>query len=99
MNSHIHLDLYGNSFLSSTLYFLFFNRLYAPTCRILPLKRVAEEKARAIRAAAASSFKCMLQEKADITTSSRWSKVGASVEVLLPVGRCGLFCFSSGMSK
>ncbi|XP_058183452.1 pre-mRNA-processing protein 40C isoform X1 [Rhododendron vialii] len=47
--------------------------------RIFPLKRVAEEKARAIRAAAASSFKCMLQEKADITTSSRWSKVKDSL--------------------
>lgn len=69
------------------------------TCRILPLKRAAEEKARVIRAAAASSFKCMLQEKGDIMSSSRWSKVGASVEVLLPVGRYGLFCFSSGISN
>lgn len=47
--------------------------------RILPLKRAAEEKARVIRAAAASSFKCMLQEKGDITASSRWSKVKDSL--------------------
>ncbi|XP_057478904.1 pre-mRNA-processing protein 40C isoform X1 [Actinidia eriantha] len=47
--------------------------------RILPLKRVADEKARAIRAAAASSFKSLLREKADITTSSRWSKVKDSL--------------------
>ncbi|KAL7001545.1 hypothetical protein U1Q18_002698 [Sarracenia purpurea var. burkii] len=43
--------------------------------RILPLKRAAEENARAIRAASASSFKSMLHEKSDITASSRWSKV------------------------
>ncbi|KAF5939540.1 hypothetical protein HYC85_023799 [Camellia sinensis] len=47
--------------------------------RILPLKRATEEKARAIRAAASSSFKSMLREKADITTSSRWSKVKDSL--------------------
>lgn len=43
--------------------------------RVLPLKRAAEEKVQAIRAAAASSFKSMLREKGDITLSSRWSKV------------------------
>lgn len=46
------------------------------SCRVLPLKRAAEEKAQAIRAAAASSFKSMLREKGDITISSRWSRVG-----------------------
>ncbi|CAI9097006.1 OLC1v1033288C1 [Oldenlandia corymbosa var. corymbosa] len=43
--------------------------------RILPLKRAAEERARAVRAAAISSFKSMLQEKGDITSTSHWSKV------------------------
>lgn len=43
--------------------------------RILPAKKAAEEKAQATRAAAASSFKAMLQEKGDITPNSRWSKV------------------------
>ena len=45
-------------------------------CRVLPLKRAAEEKAQAIRAATASSFKSMLRERGDITVNSRWSKVG-----------------------
>lgn len=44
--------------------------------RILPLKKAAEEKAQAIRAATVSSFKSMLREKEDITVSSRWSRVG-----------------------
>lgn len=44
-------------------------------CRILPLKKAAVEKVQAARAAAASSFKAMLQEKGDITPNSRWSKV------------------------
>ena len=43
--------------------------------RVLPLKRAAEEKAQAVRAAAASSFKSMLREKGDITVNSRWSRV------------------------
>ncbi|GAV80419.1 WW domain-containing protein/FF domain-containing protein, partial [Cephalotus follicularis] len=43
--------------------------------RVLPLKRAAEEKAQAIRVAAASDFKSMLREKGDITAISRWSKV------------------------
>ncbi|CAK9143923.1 unnamed protein product [Ilex paraguariensis] len=46
---------------------------------ILPLKRAAEEKALALRAATASSFRSMLQEKGDICTSSRWSKVKDSL--------------------
>ncbi|XAR53216.1 hypothetical protein NMG60_11021678 [Bertholletia excelsa] len=47
--------------------------------RIIPLRKAAEEKAQAIRAAAASAFKSMLREKTDITTSSRWSKVKDSL--------------------
>lgn len=46
------------------------------SCRVLPIKRAAEEKAQAIRDAAASGFKSMLQEKGDITVISRWSRVG-----------------------
>ncbi|KAL5553004.1 hypothetical protein UlMin_040405 [Ulmus minor] len=47
--------------------------------RVLPLKRASEEKARAIRAAASSSFKSMLREKGDITVHSRWSRVKDSL--------------------
>lgn len=47
--------------------------------RVLPLRKAAEEKAKAIRAAAASSFKSMLQEKGDISISSRWSRVKDSL--------------------
>ncbi|KAF3431769.1 hypothetical protein FNV43_RR26505 [Rhamnella rubrinervis] len=47
--------------------------------RVFPLKRAAEEKAKAIRAAAASSFKSMLREKGDITINSRWSRVKDSL--------------------
>ncbi|TYG83552.1 hypothetical protein ES288_D01G177200v1 [Gossypium darwinii] len=47
--------------------------------RVLLLKRAAEEKARAIRAAAASSFKSMLKEKGDINVNSRWSRVKDSL--------------------
>jgi len=43
--------------------------------RVLPLKRAAEEKAQALRAAAATSFKSLLRDKGDITINSRWSKV------------------------
>lgn len=43
--------------------------------RIVQLKRAAEEKVRAVRAAAASGFKSLLREKGDITASSRWSRV------------------------
>lgn len=53
---------------------------FYPVCRVLPLKRAAEEKAQAIRAAAASSFKSMLCDKGDITTSTRWSRVGAIIQ-------------------
>ncbi|KAK8370309.1 hypothetical protein V6Z12_A01G170000 [Gossypium hirsutum] len=47
--------------------------------RVLLLKRAAEEKARVIRAAAASSFKSMLKEKGDINVNSRWSRVKDSL--------------------
>ncbi|XP_010250268.1 PREDICTED: pre-mRNA-processing protein 40C [Nelumbo nucifera] len=47
--------------------------------RVLPLKKAAEEKAQAIRAAAASGFKSLLREKGDINTSSRWSRVKDSL--------------------
>ncbi|XP_057962775.1 pre-mRNA-processing protein 40C isoform X2 [Malania oleifera] len=47
--------------------------------RVLPLKKAAEEKAKAIRAAAASSFKSMLKEKGDITINTRWSRVKDSL--------------------
>ncbi|KAK4482536.1 hypothetical protein RD792_009695, partial [Penstemon davidsonii] len=43
--------------------------------RVFPLKRAAQEKAQAERAASVSSFKSMLQDKGDITSASRWSKV------------------------
>ncbi|KAM1540942.1 hypothetical protein PS1_010930 [Malus domestica] len=46
---------------------------------VLPLKRAAEEKAQAERAAAAAGFKSMLKEKGDITVSSRWSRVKDSL--------------------
>lgn len=42
---------------------------------MLPLKKAADEKARAIRAAASASFKSMLKEQGDITSNSRWSRV------------------------
>ncbi|XVF85511.1 hypothetical protein PTKIN_Ptkin17bG0123300 [Pterospermum kingtungense] len=47
--------------------------------RVLPLKKAAEEKAQAIRVAAASSFKSMLKEKGDINVNSRWSRVKDSL--------------------
>lgn len=43
--------------------------------RVLSLRRAAEEKAQAERAAAASNFKAMLRENGGITSSSRWSRV------------------------
>ncbi|KAG8369709.1 hypothetical protein BUALT_Bualt14G0042100 [Buddleja alternifolia] len=43
--------------------------------RVLPLKRAAQERAQAERAVAISSFMSMLQDKGDITASSRWSKI------------------------
>ncbi|KAL0368565.1 UNVERIFIED_CONTAM: Pre-processing protein 40C [Sesamum calycinum] len=48
--------------------------------RVLPLKRTAQEKAQAERAAAVSNFKSMLQDKGNITSSSRWSKVKESLK-------------------
>lgn len=45
--------------------------------RVLPLKKAAEEKIQEQRAAAVSSFKSLLRDSGDITTSSRWSRVGA----------------------
>lgn len=53
------------------------------TCRVLPLKKAAQEKAQAERATAVSSFMSMLRDKGDITTSSRWSKVGAYVKYIM----------------
>ncbi|KAF5450039.1 hypothetical protein F2P56_030420 [Juglans regia] len=47
--------------------------------RVFPLKKAAEEKVQALRAAAATSFKSMLREKRDITANSRWSKVKDSL--------------------
>lgn len=47
--------------------------------RLLPLKKAAEEKAQAIRTAAASSFKSMLKDKGDININTRWSKVKDSL--------------------
>ncbi|XP_073143093.1 pre-mRNA-processing protein 40C isoform X2 [Henckelia pumila] len=48
--------------------------------RVLPLKRAAYERAQAERTAATSSFKSMLQDNRDITSSSRWSKVKDSLK-------------------
>ncbi|KAL2506465.1 Pre-mRNA-processing protein 40C [Abeliophyllum distichum] len=48
--------------------------------RVLPLKRTAEEKAQAEHAAVISNFKSMLQDRGDITSSSRWSKVKDSLK-------------------
>lgn len=56
--------------------------------RVLPLKRAAEEKAQAIRQAAASSFKSMLHDRGDITKSSRWSRVGAIVKFIDCMCKC-----------
>ncbi|KAL9229920.1 hypothetical protein vseg_005334 [Gypsophila vaccaria] len=43
--------------------------------RFFALKKAAEEKAQAERAAITTNFKSMLRERGDITSSSRWSKV------------------------
>ncbi|CAJ1933801.1 unnamed protein product [Sphenostylis stenocarpa] len=43
--------------------------------RVLPLKKAAEEKSQAMRAAAATCFKSMLKEQGDISFNSRWSRV------------------------
>ncbi|KAL9260342.1 Pre-mRNA-processing protein 40C-like protein [Drosera capensis] len=47
--------------------------------RVLPIKKAAEEKAQAERMAAVSNFKSMLQERQDITASTRWSGVKESL--------------------
>lgn len=47
--------------------------------RVLPLKKAADEKIQAIRAAAVSSFKSMLRDRGDINTTSRWSRVKDSL--------------------
>ncbi|KAK7264143.1 hypothetical protein RJT34_31747 [Clitoria ternatea] len=47
--------------------------------RVLPLKKAAEEKVQAIRAASAASFKLMLKELGDISFNSRWSRVKESL--------------------
>ncbi|KAG6557468.1 hypothetical protein Mapa_000741 [Marchantia paleacea] len=43
--------------------------------RVLPLRRAEDERVKAEHAAAVGAFKAMLLERADINTSSRWSKI------------------------
>ncbi|WCJ41921.1 pre-mRNA-processing protein 40C [Euphorbia peplus] len=47
--------------------------------RVLTIRKAAQEKAQAERAALAASFKSMLQERGDVTVNSRWSKVKESL--------------------
>nr|XP_007131664.1 hypothetical protein PHAVU_011G031500g [Phaseolus vulgaris]ESW03658.1 hypothetical protein PHAVU_011G031500g [Phaseolus vulgaris] len=47
--------------------------------RVFPLKKAAEEKTQAMRAAAAASFKSMLKDRGDISFNSRWSRVKESL--------------------
>ncbi|KAF9619727.1 hypothetical protein IFM89_009069 [Coptis chinensis] len=47
--------------------------------RVLPLKKAAEEKIKAVREAAASSFKSMLLDKREIDSHSPWSRVKDSL--------------------
>ncbi|KAK4373432.1 hypothetical protein RND71_008816 [Anisodus tanguticus] len=47
--------------------------------RVLQLRKAAQEKAHAIRAAAISQFKSMLREQGEITLNTRWSKVKDSL--------------------
>ncbi|XP_065849014.1 pre-mRNA-processing protein 40C isoform X2 [Euphorbia lathyris] len=47
--------------------------------RVLTIRKAAQEKAQAERAALAASFNSMLQELGDITVNSRWSKVKESL--------------------
>ncbi|KAK2381434.1 pre-mRNA-processing protein 40C [Trifolium repens] len=47
--------------------------------RVLTLKKATEEKAQAMRDAAAAGFKSMLKEQGDITFNSRWSRVKESL--------------------
>nr|XP_028947374.1 pre-mRNA-processing protein 40C-like [Malus domestica] len=62
-----------------SIYILMVIHDFYSACRVLPLKRAAEEKAQAECAAAAAGFKSMLKEKGDITVSSRWSRVKDSL--------------------
>ncbi|PIN12081.1 Transcription factor CA150 [Handroanthus impetiginosus] len=48
--------------------------------RVFSLRRAAQEREQAERAAAISNFKSMLHEKGDFTSSSRWSKVKDSLK-------------------
>ncbi|GFQ05173.1 pre-mRNA-processing protein 40c [Phtheirospermum japonicum] len=48
--------------------------------RVLPLKRSVQERAQAERAAAISNFKSMLQDKGDITSSSRWCSLSIAIQ-------------------
>ena len=43
--------------------------------RVGPLRKTAEEKVRADRAAAVAGFRSLLSEKGEISSASRWSKV------------------------
>ncbi|XP_004236882.1 pre-mRNA-processing protein 40C isoform X1 [Solanum lycopersicum] len=47
--------------------------------RVLQLRKAAQEKAHAVRAAVISQFKSMLREQGDITLNTRWSKVKDSL--------------------
>ena len=50
---------------------------------MLPLKKAAEEKAQAMRAAAAASFKSMLKERGDMSFNSRWARVWVHFELVV----------------
>lgn len=70
--------------------------IYQYKCRVLPLKKAAEQKIQEQRAAAVSSFKSMLRDSGDINTSSRWSRVGAVVRATctyVPCFSCSFFYF------
>ncbi|GAB2233609.1 hypothetical protein Droror1_Dr00002835 [Drosera rotundifolia] len=47
--------------------------------RVLPIKKTVEEKAQAEHMGVVSNFKSMLQERQDITASTRWSRVKESL--------------------
>jgi len=61
--------------------------------RVLPLKKAAEEKTQAMRAAAAASFKSMLKERGDIFFNSRWSRVCVCCKLVLTFF---FFCLDAG---
>lgn len=50
---------------------------------MLLLKRSAQEKAQAQHAVTTSNFKSLLKDRGDITSTSRWSKVGLCQRVML----------------